>query len=134
MNADYKIHPERELVEVRYWGQVTPSTVLSLFGAVLEDPEWSPSMNLFVDLSRVEAIDINFNQMMGITHRKAPYLSQGRASHLAIWAPDDINFGSARMYAALMAEVDGVTTDVFRDRSEASDFIGIPVDEGTDLN
>lgn len=123
MNANYTIHPDRELIEIRYWDRMVPDVILEVFARILKDENWSPGYDIFVDMSWVTSVEINFNQMMGITHRKTPYLSKGRATRMAIWAPDDICFGTARMYAALMEPVDGVETETFRDRDEAWRFL-----------
>lgn len=123
MNADYKIFPERELVEIRYWDRVDSVMVLELVNKSTHDPGWSPGFDLFVDLSWVTAVDINFNQMMGISHRGGPCLSQGRPSRMAILAPDDTTFGTARMYATLMDPVHGVEVEAFRDLDEAQAYV-----------
>lgn len=123
MTAKFAIDRSKEMIHVSYSGFVTSNDTMTNFEQALEHPDWSPEFNVFVDMSELSGTDIDFRQMLGIIHRKAPHLQAAAKARMAIWAPTDLAFAVGRMYATLAADAVQLETDVFRDKQEALDFI-----------
>lgn len=125
MAVSYEIYPDRAFMIFRYEGHITASESLRGFVESIQDPRWRAGMTTFVDMSRAREIDINFNQMMGMSHKKASLLAEGPQSRIIFWAPHDLAYGIARMYASLNEGAGYQEITVFRDKDEALTFAGI---------
>lgn len=123
MAVTCRIDPEQRLICVWYTGFVTMSDSMDAFGMCRADPRWSADFDVFVDISDITDTDIGFNQMLGMAHRKEGKIGSPHA-RMAFWAPGDMGFAIARMYASLTERADGLATSVFRDKQEALAFLG----------
>lgn len=125
MSVTYDIFPGRGFMIVWYAGRISVDDSMRVFSDSTRDPRWEPGLPVLVDASEATDIDINFNQMLGMSHRKQAVIAQGPRTRIGFWAPHDLAYGVARMYASLNEGDACQEIGVFRDRDEAMAFLGI---------
>lgn len=124
MSASFDIDREQNIVWVSYSGYVTAQETMENFDNGRAHADWSAELDAFVDMSGMTGTDVDFNQMLGIVHRKTLHLRSERTARMAFWAPTDLGFAVARMYAALIEDPAKIRVEVFRLRNEALAFLG----------
>lgn len=123
MGATYEIRSDRNLVIVRCTGTITASNSPEAFAACNADPSFEPGFSIFLDLSETTEIDFSFGEMLSHLYRRAPVYRSWGPTRLAMYAPHDPVFGTARMYASLVDQIETLQAEVFRDRNEAFAFL-----------
>ncbi len=89
------------------------------------DTVWKPGEPYLTEVSQADASDIS----VGVLQKLAELAAERNAGHpqakVAVFAPQDLPFGLARMYAALARSRPG-EVQVFRNRDEAVDWMLVP--------
>jgi hypothetical protein len=121
MGYTYSIDESRELATVVWAGDVRPEEAGEAIRALAQDPRCKPHFRRLVDMreARVQ-IPKQDNRELAQTNAEAgravePNAPRGKT---AIVVGDELSFGIASQYAAY-AELQGVPTEVFRDRKAA---------------
>ncbi len=120
MPAEVILFPERNLALFRHVGVSLADDCISAINTFIQMPGYRPEMAHLVDLSGVTEAAVDFNSMPGLVMRAARlghYFTQGL--HCAIYAPDDVSFGFARMYQQLAEQFLPFQTGVFHDAAGA---------------
>lgn len=119
----FKLDAEDRRVIVKYSGHVTGELSTDAFLAYWDFAQTIGDHDLLVDYSEATDIDITFPQLVSMAFRRLPYYRKLGHRRVAIWAPTDPVFGSARMYASLAVKVETMEVEVFRDIAEALAFL-----------
>lgn len=120
MPAKYQIDVERKLVISQAWGVVTDDDVREHNRALRADPLFDPTYRQLIEMSGItkDLVDIETKREVSENQFFAPGVRRAWVSS------DDFSFGMARMYA-VAAEREGQTIGVFRERSEAEEWLGL---------
>ena len=120
MPATYSIDVSRKLIISRAWGAITNDDVREHARMLRADPLFDPSYRQLLDMS-------------GITEDLVDFSTKQEASYNQIFAPGvrrawvssaDYPYAMARMYA-IAAEAQGQVIGVFREMSEAEEWLGL---------
>ena len=120
MPAEYLIDVERKLVVSRAWGALTDADVREHYQALRADPLFDPTYRQLVDITGItnDLVDTGTKQQASQNQIFLPGVRRA-------WvASQDYTYGMARMYA-VAGESKGQTIGVFRDRSEAEEWLGL---------
>lgn len=125
MSYTYAINDSERLFLLRLQGRIDATSMAELMTALAQEPQRRPDQNVFCDMSELESVDLSFTQVMSATRSRAGFYEQSSAVRIAVWAPGDIGFGMARMYLTMMRGFEGITAEVFRDKSDAAAHLGL---------
>ena len=118
MPARYEIDHARRIVLTWASGVLRDMEIADLYTRLAADPGFDASYAQFADLSEVERIEAT-TVTISTEARRSIFAPGARR---AVYAPTDVAFGMARMWAAY-AEAQGEQIEVFRDRSGAEDWV-----------
>jgi hypothetical protein len=105
-------------------GRVTAEDVLGNMAEFSAHPSYRPGMPELVIIEKVEAIDLDFRTMLGVSSRMLTvYAQQAPVTQMAIFAPSDLCYGMARMFKAAADMGSAIDVGVFRDRYEALNWL-----------
>ena len=97
------------------------------------DPRGNPGFDFLIDLSGVTAIKMNFRDMQALVDYQNRVLrDRANYSKTALFAPDNLTFGLARMYEAFTDSLP-VDFSVFKDVDSAFLWLGKTADLMDDL-
>jgi hypothetical protein len=116
----YEIDAEQGIVTTRLWGVVTDDEVYEHNERLRSDPGFHSAYRQLVDMSGITEAAVT-TTMIAETARKQLFTPGSRR---AMFASTDEVFGLARMFA-LRSEPGGQTIEVFRNRSEAEEWLGV---------
>ena len=119
----FSINAEDRLVILRYSGKVTEDLSAKAFSAYWDFAQTVGGHGLLIDYSEASEIAISFPQMVSMTFRRLPVYRKLDHRRVAIWAPTDPVYGSARMYASLTVKIETMEVEAFRDVQEALNFL-----------
>ena len=118
MPIAYDIDKKQRLITSRLWDKVTNDEVDNHNRSLRSDPDFDPSYRQLIDLSGIKEIRITTPKVTAAAQDQ--YFTPG--TRRAFFAPEDVSFGLARMFAT-HAEAGGQTIEVFRDRNKAEDWL-----------
>ena len=101
MPISFRVDRARRLRYATATGVITDADLLTILGAVLDDPDYDASLDQLFDGSGIEGLDVSTEavreiaQRLGVADRAIP---EGVRPKTAIVAPTDAAFGLARMY------------------------------------
>ena len=116
-----------DFITVKYAGKITGDDLIAAWKAFLEDEKFTPGNNYFIDVS-----DADLSKLTGKgLHDYVAYLEQFIAAQgqgvtvrkSAIYAPDTLAYGIARMYDALGIDT-AKSIRVFKDKQDAINWLG----------
>lgn len=107
-------------------GTIDDDELVSTYAAVLADPDFDPTLNDLVDARGVRRVDVT---PVGV-RRLADLVQQidrlALPTRVAVVAPDDVAYDTARMYEALrIGQHAPAEHRVFRDMAEARSWLGL---------
>jgi len=114
----YDIDKQQRLVVSRLWDVVTNDEVDDHNRTLRTDPDFDPSYRQLIDLSGITEIRITTPKVTATAQDQ--YFTPG--TRRAFFAPEDVAFGLARMFAT-RAEAAGQKIGVFRDRKKAEEWL-----------
>ncbi len=117
-----EIDPARGMVTTRVTGRPTPTQLRAHQDRLAADPDFDPAYDHLFDLSDVEALDVDPQDIRSLADLTIFDLTSRRA----VVAPRSHHFGLSRMYQALHSADERV--GVFRTRTEALEWLGHPGD------
>jgi hypothetical protein len=120
MPVTYTIDKERQLVISRVFDPATEGEVLEHNRKLKTDPQFDPTYRQLADMTDVTELLVPTNTVRDTAYDQAFAPGVRRA----FVANKDGVFGMARMYA-LHAESLGQVVEVFRDRAEAVEWLGL---------
>lgn len=124
----YKIQEDsgQSLITVSFTGSVDDGELLRLMDEVYNLSSYKVS-DQFIDFSQIKTYAVTPNGLVNYAQvaKDRPERAPAKADRkIVLYAPDDLTFGMARLLATV-ASNSGITLEVFRDISEALDFIGL---------
>jgi len=127
MSIRYVIYEELRLVITVAEGRVTFAEVTVHQSRLLDDPAFDPTFNQLTDFTTTELFDVSVEEAKQISQRKI--FSPGTKRAAVAKSPHI--FGMYRMMQVYhhMAHPD-VNAQVFSNRDEALEWLGIPEDSG----
>ncbi|WP_417724909.1 hypothetical protein [Salipiger sp.] len=126
MPATVRIISSRKVVYFRYHGLVTPEECMSVMSRAANAPECKPDDGHLADFSATEDFAGDFHQILRIvTHKSALDMPVVPGTPCAIYAPNDLTFGVARMYQQIAAGMLAFDVAVFRDEAGALAHLGV---------
>lgn len=123
MPAEYIIDAERGIVFSRGVGTVTDDDLQQHAAKLKADPAFKASFRQFADFSEVKELRITSGGIASIAGKANPF---GPDAIRAAYAPQDLIFGMARMFAT-MHEASSLL--VTRDRAAAERHLGLAAGE-----
>ena len=122
MPVEYVIHRELRLVVTTGRGRVTAEELVEHRERLLKDSDFDPTFNQFSDFSELERTNLQPNDVRAFAREQvfAP------VSRRALLVRRPHQFGVTRQYQAYHEDRSNV--QVFYDRQEALDWLGIPAD------
>jgi hypothetical protein len=119
MSVTYLINDD--VVEMILNGTSTPDEVIKIFHQALEDTATPEEFVLLLDVRNSTSLA---TRPTADIIRVAEYLGpfQDRVKRCAVLASENIHFGLSRL-GAVYSETAGVMTSVFRDKTEAVDWL-----------
>ncbi len=129
MPVHFNISTDLNVVVARWQGEVDVCEYRASFSAYLEDKDYCVNRRELCDLSGITSVDADFKRIWSIlTMVNSPARGGPVYSHCAIYAPDDVTFGLARMYQSVADSANGVIVSVFRQEAEALAQLELPYD------
>lgn len=127
MPIDFSIEHDKRYVVVSYRGVVRDADFVLYWRDFLRAEGWIPGYGQLADLSNADfsqASKDGVQQLAAFIESVYARLDDGeRADRTAVYAPGDLTFGFARMWAALVAGTPQEVA-VFRDLDEAKSWLG----------
>ncbi len=125
MPISYTIDRQRNLVLTTATGVLTDEELLDHKRQLIADPEFEPGMKELSDVRRIERLDVSPAGVRRLAALDEEHVDRlGEDYRLAIVAPADASFGTARMYQ-ILTESSVQNIGVFRDMEEAKDWLGV---------
>ncbi len=124
MPISYRIDKQRRLVLTTATGVLTEEELLDHKRALIVDPEFEPGMRELTDVRTIERLSVTaagVRKMVALDQDHTDRLGDYR---LAIVAPTDASFGTARMYQ-MLTEANVQSIGVFRNMEEAEQWLGV---------
>jgi len=126
MPVRYTIYKEQRLVMSVGDGRLTFAQVKEHQDRLLRDPDFDPSFNQLADFSTTTVFDLSAEEARQIANRKV--FSQ--TSKRAVVAKQPVIFGMARLMQAYHELHSATEINVFSDRDEAAEWLGLPKGSG----
>jgi len=116
----FTVNLRRNYFVSKYEGRISYAEALDKWKNFLEGKEWVPGQNEFVDLSKAQLNEVTVEDLMNLaSYIEDIYIKNSiEKIKVAVYAPNDLPFGIARMYSAY-ADESPELVHVFRDKEEA---------------
>ena len=129
MPISFRLDPARHLRYATATGVLTDFDLLRTFAALLDAPDYDPSLDLLFDGRGIEGLDVSTETVRKIAHQVAladTAIAEGVRPKTAIVVPTDAAFGLARMYETYRAlESSRKQYLVCRTIEEAREWLGL---------
>ena len=126
--SDIEFHPDIRLLIYRPKGLINEAEINRVIGVIegIEGASQQP-FNRFSDTSETHEVELNFHYVIQASlHRRLSY--KGRAPvKSAVLATDSAIVHYARLLA-LLTEGSSIKVQVFQDREEAAQWLGVPLE------
>ncbi len=120
MPVTYDIDKSAHLVTARYAGEVSLDEISAMFARYVEDPDFCIDRPHLADLSAVTGTDIGFAETYALFSMFLRHYTQaGNHLRIAVYAPDPVSFGIARIFQNLAESSDAIDVALF-DRPDAA--------------
>jgi len=108
----------------KYEGRITNDEALDEWKKFLEGEAWIPAQNELADLSRAQLNDVTVEGLTNLANYIESIYTKNNIEHkkVAVYAPNDLPFGIARMYSAY-ADESPELVHVFRVKEEAIQWL-----------
>ncbi len=116
----YQIDTYEDLLTVDLVGEITVDAVLALVEKIRQDPRYSSAMPVLHDLSRGDLSGMSSARIRRLTSLIDP---AGENSRLAIYAPDDLAYGLARIYVSEASLSSDRPRQVFKNYHDAISWL-----------
>ncbi len=124
MPISYRIDRKRRLVLTTAIGTLTDEELVSHKRALIADPEFGPGMRELSDVRAIEGLTVTPDGVRKMAALDREHTERLGDYWLAIVAPADATFGTARMYQ-MLTESNLEHIGVFRGLEEARVWLGV---------
>ena len=125
MPIEYQVLEDGNLVLTVFSGHITADELIEHTRDFVGDTRIQPGHRELADFRQARTTDISSRQMDTAVNMElnAERLMDAR---LALFAPEDIQYGMCRMYLALADDTPRAEVRIFRDVEQARKWLGIP--------
>lgn len=116
----YEINTHERLLTIDLVGPVTTTTIIELVRRARNDSRYSTRMKVFFDVSRCDLSSISTAQIRQLISLASEANS---TSKVAIYAPDDLAYGMARIYVSEASLKRERPRQVFKDYHSATKWL-----------
>ena len=127
MAYSFQIDPDQGVVLFKGTGTFSVEEMASGLKDILGDPAFKSEYNHLVDMRDVTEFEPRTPDIRGRAYRDRESV-EFNSSRIAIVSANDLVYALSRMYATLMDE-SSVSVRVFREISEAREWLGLPIEE-----
>jgi hypothetical protein len=107
-------------------GAVGDDELVDAYAAVLSDPDFDPTLNDLVDARGLRRVDVTPAGVRRLADLVQQIDRLSLPTKVAVVAPDDVAYATARMYEGLRASQNAPAEHrVFRDMAEARSWLGL---------
>lgn len=124
MPVKYVINHSEGVVYTTAYGKLTDEDLVDFKLALQNDPEFIPGMKELSDLRSVEQFEVTSIGVRKFVLMDKINAEKSKEHILAIIAPEDSVYGTARMYQ-MMTEENNPNINIFRNIDEARKWLGI---------
>lgn len=102
MAITFKTDLSKDYFICQYEGRITDAEALDAWKNYLEGNTWKPEQNEFADLSKAQFDEITVEGLMRLARYIERIYKENNIEQkkVAVYSPNDLPFGIARMYAA----------------------------------
>ncbi len=125
MPGFYQIDEDNNLVRIIAEGKLTDSEMLNLSHQLFCDKNFNIELNQLIDLRKVTSLCVTTKGIEQLVAHERQCIGSKRCGKLAIIAPTDITFGTARMYQSLSFD-ETFMIQVFRKVGKVDEWLGLP--------
>lgn len=131
MKRQLRVFPDSQIVACRVSGPVTLRDLLALTQELHHTTSDSGPVDDMLDLTESDLGQLYFSDMLAVARRIETLESRMPAfAHFVILAPDDMQFGTARMLQQAVPEELGIEIEVCRTKSEVLQALHVgPIEE-----
>ena len=124
MGIEFIEHPENGYFVSKFTGGISDDLLLTSYKEYYHTHNWHGQLNELADLSVADFSGLTSNGMRLLIEYTEKYCKEKGIDEFftAVYAPNDLPFGMARMYQA-MAEVSPENLQVFRELSRAEEWL-----------
>jgi hypothetical protein len=124
MPITFSINFDDDYLIAAYTGRISDEEMLASWKGFFQGGKWVPGLNELIDLSQADLTDITADGIEQlIDYAKTVYEKYNIPSvRIAVYAPENIHYGIARMYEALTFD-SPQSADVFRSIQEAESWL-----------
>ena len=124
MPITYSINFDDNYLIAAYTGRISDEEMLASWKGFFKGEKWVPGLNELIDLSQADLSDITAEGLEQlINYAKTVYEKNHIHSvRIAVYAPENIHYGLARMYEALTFD-SPQSANVFRSIQEAESWL-----------
>ncbi len=124
MPGFYQIDEDNGLVQIVAEGKFTDSEMLDISHQLFCDKNFSIGLDQLIDLRKVTSFCVTTKGIEQLIAHERQGSGSKRYGKLAIIAPSDIAFGTARMYQSLSSD-ETFMIQVFRNVGKANEWLGL---------
>jgi len=114
--------PEQNVLFTDVTGSVSLDEIMAYYSEV-ERMGLNPQYSVLADYTKAD-IELNYNDISLMASRRCSVSREAESMKIAVVAPIDNVFGTARMYEGVLSD-ERFEINVFRDRAEALQWLGI---------
>ena len=129
MPGFYQIDEDNGLIQIIAEGKLIDSELLDMSHQLFCDKTFSMGFNQLIDLRKVTSFCVTTVGIEQLIAHERHRIGGNPCGRLAIVAPSNISFGTARMYQSLSSNKT-FTIQVFRNMGKANEWLGLPCEEG----
>ncbi len=124
MPITFTLKPEEGYYISKYAGSLSDDDLIEPWRDFFKSGEWIPGLNELADISELDGRTITLDGIMQLAKYVTPILKEHCKSviKVAVYSPNDLPFGLARMYEA-MSDESVQKVHVFREREEAEAWL-----------
>ncbi len=126
MPVEFDILEDLDLTCIRLLGRVNLSEILEYLIDYKADPSFRPGLNEFLDLSGWTDTDMGYMEMRRLRYAERILYPAGQSKvRCSIFAPNDFQYGMARIYVSLTDVAGDVNSQVFEDLDGALSYLNL---------
>lgn len=132
MPCSTDIYPAYQLIWSRFIGVVTLDQIADANQKLRAETEFDPRFLCINDFRDHLDDPVSFQDMMSLTNEMKTFRHRiGVPLRIGFIAPSDVSFGTARMFATLMSDLDGATIAVERSVDALAAALALDADTTT---
>lgn len=127
MPIDYAISIDLNVAIARWTGAVVIEEYREMFAAYVQDPNYTPGRPKICDFSGMTTLDADFARIWSVLTMANSHEVPGAPTTVCVtYAPDETNYGLARMYQSLAENAGGIQVAVYRHEAGVLGHLKLP--------